>query len=347
MKETGRSTNRRSASLRTQRSDQERDRVHQAAERARNPVNPMPPVMIRGNMAGSPGSRRRGSTATTPRRKYYYTLSTPGAEVHLPAITMLRPSWRMLSGAISAGLLVLIWAMWSSPFFQVNKISIVGAKRIPQGDLISALNLVGQSVLDANPQNLEQSLSESFPDIAKATVQVGLPATVVVKVVERQPIIAWKGEKDTQWIDASGMAFPTRGDGSELIQVEAKGNPPAPAAATPAPAKDGSSQTATAQVPITGAKPTAQIFLSKDLIAGIQKLSSQAPAGTTIQYDSRYGLGWKDPQGWMVYFGSNVEKMDIKLKQYQVITGELANQKIHPAMISVEFAEAPFYRLEP
>ncbi len=347
-----RTSSKRSSNLRSQRSEQEQERISQAADRARHPSN-MPPVMSRQSMAGAPGSRRK-SAQTNMRRKVYYSVGNSGTEVRLPAMPILRPSWRILSGLMVVGLMAAVWAMWSSAMFQIDKVSIQGAERIPHDEITTALNLVGESVLKANPADLEQTLYTSFPDMAKASISVGLPASVAVRVQERQPIIAWQGEKDTLWIDADGMAFTPRGNVDGLIIVQAKGNPPAPAAATPEDAESASSGKGTA-TPTPVATPIAlpdqpqpaRAFITADLIAAIQKLSSQAPANTPIMYDTHYGLGWKDPQGWVVYFGSNVTNMDLKLQQLKVITGELANEQIVPTMISVEFPQAPFYRLEP
>jgi cell division protein FtsQ len=354
MKFNERTSTKRSSNLRSQRSEREQERISQAAERARHPSN-MPPVMSRQSMAGAPGSRRK-STQTNVRRKVYYSVGNNGTEVRLPTMPVLRPSWRILSGLMVIGLLAGLWAMWSSSMFQIDKISIQGAERIPHDEITNALNLVGESVLKANPADLEKTIYTSFPDVSKASIQVGLPASVAVRVNERQPIIAWQEEKETLWIDADGMAFTPRGNVDGLITVQAKGTPPAPASTSATPEGAVGATTGTgAATPTPAATPIAlpdaprpaRAFITADLIAAIQKLSSQAPANTPILYDPHYGLGWNDPQGWVVYFGSNVTNMDLKLQQLKVITGELATKQITPKMISVEFPQAPFYRLEP
>jgi hypothetical protein len=88
-------------------------------------------------------------------------------------------------------------------------------------------------------------------------------------------------------------------------------------------------------------------FLSKDMITAIEKISKKAPADTPILYDPQYGLGWYDTQGCKVYFGMDTGSVDVKLQQVQTITDDLSKKGIHPTMISVEFPNAPFYRLEP
>jgi hypothetical protein len=58
-------------------------------------------------------------------------------------------------------------------------------------------------------------------------------------------------------------------------------------------------------------------------------------------------MGWSDPQGWQVFFGSSTADMDSKLVTYRGIVDYLNQKHIKPKLISVEFAHAPFYRMEP
>src|SRR5512133_3465038 len=76
MTERNRAPSSRSSDLRSQRAVRSKDRITQASERARHPVN-VRPVTVRGNMAGTNAKRR---TQGNVRRKTYYTLNTAGAE---------------------------------------------------------------------------------------------------------------------------------------------------------------------------------------------------------------------------------------------------------------------------
>ena len=51
-----------------------------------------PPVYIRGGMANLPVQPRK--LGMPPKRRYNVALSVPGAELHLPAMPVLRFSWR-------------------------------------------------------------------------------------------------------------------------------------------------------------------------------------------------------------------------------------------------------------
>jgi len=328
----------RSSELRSQRAVRSRDRINQASDRARHPVN-VRPVTVRGNMAGSNAKRR---TQGNVRRKMYYSLNTAGAEVRLPAFPILQGGWKLASGALTIILLACIWAMWSAPTFQVDTIKVNGVQRIPAAEINTALDLEGVSILEVMPDQVKEDLLVAFPDIATASVQVGLPAGVAIRVKEREPVLAWHQNDETRWIDKDGFIFPARGDSSTLVNVQSEGDPPG--LAKPADENADKPEVITPE----DLKPkVASQYIQPELIAAIQKLSGQAPTGTAILYDPRYGLGWIDPKGWKVYYGTQIENMDLKLNQYAVIIEDFAKRGIQPTMISVEYPHAPFYRTEP
>ncbi len=71
------------------------------------------------------------------------------------------------------------------------------------------------------------------------------------------------------------------------------------------------------------------------------------PEGTVLVFDSEHGLGWNDPNGgWDVFFGNEDEDMDMKLAVYQALVERLKTEGIQPALISVEYVHAPYYRME-
>jgi hypothetical protein len=70
------------------------------------------------------------------------------------------------------------------------------------------------------------------------------------------------------------------------------------------------------------------------------------PADTLLVYDSEHGLGWNDPNGWEVFFGAEDQDMEMKLMVYQALVDRLQSEGIQPALISVEYVHAPYYRME-
>ena len=139
----------------------------------------------------------------------------------------------------------------------------------------------------------------------------------------------WSQDGQSVWVDAEGFAFAPRGDAQNLISVIATGAPPTPAGIDPA-------QTI-----------GAHRLLSIELVSAITALSPSIPEGASLVFDPQYGLGWNDPKGWKVYFGQSYGDTPLKLQVYQGILTYLGEQNLQPTMISVEYPDAPFYRLKP
>ena len=88
-------------------------------------------------------------------------------------------------------------------------------------------------------------------------------------------------------------------------------------------------------------------YLGQELVTALLALAPSGPPATPILFDPAYGLGWQDARGWLVYFGNRTGDLALKLRVYQGITETLATQGATPILISVEYPDAPFYRLEP
>ena len=295
------------------------------------------PVVIRSYGAGAPARRNLQSKV---RKQLVIPLNTPGAEIRLPALANIRPTWRLLSGLMAIGLLFALYSFYNNPAFQISQAKVTGAQRITADEINTTLAVSGMPIIEAVPGILESTLRKTFPDLAKVQVAVSLPASVTVNVVERQPVLAWEQDGKLTWIDQDGYAFPPRGDGGKLVQVKADGAPPKPAAPLV-------SATATAKPGLPAdAADTPTRFIDPGLIKALIGLGAQAPEGVPVVYNPEYGLGWKDPRGWQVFFGSSTDDMDSKLATYNGIVDYLTKKGITPKIISVEFAHAPFYRLE-
>jgi hypothetical protein len=162
------------------------------------------------------------------------------------------------------------------------------------------------------------------------TVEVGLPANVIVSVNERIPVLAWLKDEGEVWVDAEGVTFPPRGDAGPIQRVEGD----LPVVAPQEIAEDGI---------------TPGPRLDPQLVASILTVGAQAPKKANLVYDPEHGLGWEDKRGWQVYFGTtgiDPATMGMKLNLYATLVKRLAKRENKPVLISVEYVHAPFYRTE-
>lgn len=293
----------------------------------------MPPVMVRGGVSSPVRSTMKGRRSKALKRRYDIALATPGVEIRLPSMPIVHFSWRILSFILVAGLTMLIYYMWTSPNFQVQMVEINGALRLNADEISRTLNLYNKPVFMLDPEQMEESLNLTYPELKDVSIHIGLPASVVVQVIERVPLISWKQDSATQWIDGDGYAFPPRGEAEKLVSVQAYASPPRP------------SQSQVDRDPVELAAGF-QAFMQPELVAGILVMRAQSPEGAELVYDPQHGLGWEDSRGWDVFFGSNGNDIESKLVVYKSIVKKLQTDGITPVLINVEHIHAPYYRLE-
>ena len=269
------------------------------------------------------------------KRRFDIALSSPGVEIRLPSMPVVRTGWRLASFVLVAGLLVLLSHLWNSPNYLVQMAEVQGSLRLTSGDINRTLNVYNKSIFTINPHQMENTLLITYPELADVSVQVGLPATILVTLDERLPVLVWQQDANIQWVDADGIAFSPRGEVDALIWVEAHAAPPLP------PRVDDADPSLDADVI---AAP--QAFMPPDLVSAILMLGAQAPEGAPLVYDPRHGLGWNDARGWDVYFGMDVADVETKHLVYQAVAERLQADGIQPALINVEHVHAPYYRLE-
>jgi cell division septal protein FtsQ len=290
--------------------------------RAKASQAPSIPNMV----ARNPQIERRLQTASRNegRRRNYLKLGDRGAELRLPALPSVRIGWRVFSGLTVAICLFALYSMFMSARFIVNRVELSGAERLDGNAVNSALQVSGAWIFDVQPERMLGILEAQFPELETVSISVGFPARVIVKVVERLPVVSWEQAGLQVWIDAAGIAFLPQESGAGLISVSAIEPPPALAADAAA----------------------RHQLITPQMVAAIQALSQFAPQGVTLLYDPKMGFGWNDPSGWLAFFGQDGVDIDQRLAIYQTIVAELAARRLSPTLVSVAQLHAPYYRMD-
>ncbi len=339
----------RSDEVRQRRSQQSKDRMKKAATsstRAKRPVIQKrysavaPTIFARGGL-GTPVVRR---TQSRVRRKVSIPLDSPGAELQMPALPLVRPGWRLLSFFLVVVLGAALYLAMTRPELQVGVPQVEGLKRLSPSDLDAVVELEGLPIFMVDPAKATAELKTVFPELKGITVEIVLPTTVKITAVEREPVLAWEYNKQTLWMDAQGSIFPARGEpDGEIINVQADSLPPLLPVILPS--TGDTAQTAT-ETPNPPELSLSQRQVDPKLLDGIQALSRQMPAGTTLVYNESEGMGWDDPNGWRVFIGKTLNNLDLKMLVYDAIVKQINKQEIRPVLVSVAEVNAPYYRLE-
>ncbi len=327
-------SNSRSGRLRESRRRNRRKQGQTQNRRYDSGLREMPPVMTRaGVLVPTEQPKKKRQRNNSVKRRYDIALETPGVEIRLPAVPVVRFSWRFLSLALTFGLFGLLYFMWTAPQFQVQAAEVIGTNRITPLEINSALNLVNRPIFTLNPVELEETLKIAYPELISVAVSVGLPADVFVEVSERVPLLAWYQNDIVHWVDGDGFAFLPRGEVDHLVTIQAYSLPPSPN-------------------PVDISQPDFELvtspraFMYAEMVNAILGLRAQVPPESQLVYDAQYGIGWADERGWEVYLGTDISDYAVKLDVYNSIVAHLQSEGITPAIINVEHAHAPYFRLE-
>ena len=289
------------------------------------------------------GNHRSTSTyASNNRRKsVYLPTGIPGSEVRLPSMPQFRITWRLLSGLIAIAMVILLYVMLNGDTFRINQVNLTGGIRVPAEEVKASLNVTGDSIIFVEPEQVEEQIIATFPDIKSAHVTVSMPNSLNVVIEERIPAILWhENEEQLFWIDQDGYTFTVRGEANLPIRVYSETTPPQSLGyVDPVTLTD---EQAAKEKTSRNIAP-----IDPNFVSAIQKLNTIKPSDTPMIYNQKNGLGWRDPNGWQVFFGTSTEDIELKLNEYYHIVAAILDKNLQPVLISVEFLHAPYYRLEP
>jgi hypothetical protein len=264
-------------------------------------------------------------------------------EIRLPAVPSVNLGWRLLSVVLFAGLLGLLYYLWTSPLYQVQAAELQGNHFLSNESVNQVLNLTNKPIFIVDPQQMKADLQQAYPGLLlDSSIEITFPAGVLVTIQEREPVIAWEQDGGTRWVDVDGIVFDPIGKNDSLVKVAATGSPPVPVVID---LPEDDLEIAADTILELGAP---EVFMSPEMAAAILTMKAYAPKKAYLTYDTRHGLGWHDnKRDWDVYFGMEISNIEEKLAVYKGIRIRLKEDGISPAFISVEHIHAPYYRLEP
>jgi hypothetical protein len=322
--------------------------------KASTAVNSTPVITRRGTY----GVPLRKQTQNKVRRQFYLALGASGAEIRVPALPILTPSWRVISGLLAAACIAAGAYMLYAPEFLVTSVEVKGLNRLDPERIQPILDLANRSVVLVDANLVKERVSQVLPELKDIRVSIDFPATISITLGERKPALVWDYNGNQSWIDTDGVLIPVQGEGGELLTILSDVPPPvwdisekkeiikARAAAGvqfEPQAKKTEDDTSTVEEPkIFGTQQVEPAVLSTAI-----QLSTMMPVGAQLIYNSHYGFGWNDQlQNLTVYIGQNLDNLDIKMNEYSAIMIALQKDGIKPGMISLDTVHAPFYRLE-
>ncbi|HEY60201.1 MAG TPA: FtsQ-type POTRA domain-containing protein [Anaerolineae bacterium] len=260
-----------------------------------------------------------------------------------------RLGWRILSFLLAVFFSAGITIGWHSPEYRVSSVEIIGLQRLVPENVLASLDISEQRIFLIDPNAIQKTISENFPELTDIKISLSLPAQVKVFVTERQPVLAWEYRNETLWVDAEGTLLPPRGSAGDLTTIISNGFPPF--------------DVPEEHITLAGERKLHKSVIAKGeddklalfrfyekidpvLFQALLELQAQLPDKKIFLYDPRRGLGWQDLRGWQVFVGMDLKNISQKMSMYTVIAKKLTEQGIQPTLISVEYINAPYYWLD-
>lgn len=319
-------TRRRSEQIRRKMNEDSKDSIRQASRRIVEPPAYQSP---RNGFTPMPDSTSEEIRGATKRR--------------------FKVGWRVLSLLIVGVLSYALLTAWRSPEYRISEIKVIGLQRLTEADVLAKVSALGMHSFAVVPEKIRAEIVAAFPDFRDVTVKVGIPATLVINVAERQPMLAWQSKKTLIWVDSEGYLIPPRGTAGEMLAIQADS---IPAYQIKSSIQEPGTLKVIRDKPFFKANPSALAFFAVPkqidgaLLTATLQLNAWMPNEKTLLYQKQRGLGWKDARGWDVFVGQKLEGINDKMVMYETIVRELEKQGISPTLVSVEFLHAPYYRTD-
>jgi cell division septal protein FtsQ len=269
------------------------------------------PLVSRPRITGAPGSVR---VQPNRGRRFEATLANTWSALALPALPSFRGNWRMVSLSILLLLVAMLGRLMTDPRMYVTEINLSGAALVPGEEIFAESGLARQHIFWVSPAAAQKRIV-GVSGIAWAQVAVQWPNVVTVVVKEKVPVIKWVEGDQAWWVNAQGEKFTARGDVAGLLPIT-----------------------------VDDAKNLGEAHIVPfPAIQGALQLRDLRPNIELLHYDAQHGLSYQDGRAWRGYFGVGTD-MAQKLAVYETLVDNLLARGIHPSMVSVEDARAPYYR---
>ena len=235
---------------------------------------------------------------------------------------------------ISLGLLGLcIYALvltGLSLHFYLTLIPVEGTQSLPPAEIVAASGLAGSHIFAADPNVAAQRITE-LPGVISATVTLGWPNEVLIRIREDSPIAVWEEGGRQFWITGNGRLIPSRSDLTDLPVIVSEMSIVAEAVAS------ADAESAPEDIPQTSLD-----FVPMNILEGVLQLQDLRSDVNQFYYRPSGGLSFDEAQGWRAYFGTG-QDMQQKMVVYTAIVTDLQARDLTPEYISVSNQEKPYY----
>lgn len=219
-------------------------------------------------------------------------------------------SWNLshagAGGMLALGLAGLIYIFTNLNFY-VFDAAFAETRYESPAVLYQQAGIDGFSAFFIRPAVVSQRLSQ-LPTIKSASVRVRLPNRVHIAVVEREPVLLFQVQTQSQWVDAEGVLIPAAEDRGGMVRL----------------------------IDDSLATQIDPQHLDPAILLAIQQITTDLPQIETFRYQEPFGLYFFSPEGWRVLLGE-AQNMDSKLLAWAALRQDLLRKKAVVQEVDLRF----------
>ncbi|MDQ6671168.1 MAG: FtsQ-type POTRA domain-containing protein [Chloroflexota bacterium] len=241
---------------------------------------------------------------------------------------------RALAMALLVGAAWVVYDSASSDRFQVRSVRVLGTVLLSRAEIEKVAAVTGANVFWVDRAQVAARL-RAVPLVQSAEVNVVLPGTVEVTIVERQPAAFWQSGGESYLVDRQGTIL--KPVDSDTQQARACAGQPCDPRLAPMPVVaqvDGPPLVAGSQVDASALAASARLAALLPRV-GVEPLGFEWSLDTGLEVPTR--------DGWRARFDDQAS-VDEQVASLRAIRAELARTRAPAALIDLRFLDRPYLR---
>lgn len=231
-------------------------------------------------------------------------------------------STRILAGTLTAFFAAAIGMYVRLPMFQVQSVQVYGHESVNAEELIYYTGMKNRPICLVEVHDIEESVFRRYPENRAITVRASLPNQLEVFFEQRIAAVEWNFGGSQFWIDEQGYVFYENASGSPDIVVFANSFPGA----------------------LNRNDRTIPSKFRSEIVESIRHIFSVKPAGARLNFTYDNGYGWDSGKGYELWIGVDDRELNEKMAMAEDLDRYFKENEIEPAMLSLEFTKAPYFR---
>lgn len=233
-----------------------------------------------------------------------------------------RLSARILSGISTLVFLTGLILYARLPEFRVSSVTVYGHETVNADEVIYYTGMKDQPIFLANKELIEDSVLRRYPENRDITAKVRLPNRLELYFEQRVAVIEWDFGGEQFWLDRDGVVFRENASGSPEIIVYANSFPGA----------------------LNWKDRTIPSKFRKDIVDAVLRIYAVKPENARLNFTYDNGFGWDSGKGFMLWIGIDDRELEEKMVMLNSLEQYFKENEIEPALVSLEFTDAPYYR---